>query len=104
VRRRINANKLAQTLRYFQQTDEVTAAQLAVEIGVHLITAQSWLRELKTNRVIHVAGWLPDSLGRDSTPVYRLGDGEDVARRKASRSEINRRYLERKREAAGISQ
>lgn len=104
MRRRINASKLAHTLRHFQEVSEVTAAQLSVAVGVHLITAQSWLRELRANRVIHVAGWLPDSLGRDSTPVYRLGDGVDVARRKTSRSEINRRYLERKREAARNSQ
>lgn len=100
MRRRINASKLAQTLKHFQQVDEVTAAQLSVAVGVHLVTAQSWLRELRANQVIHVSGWQQDSLGRDCIPVYKLGEGVDVARRKTSRSEINRRYLERKREAA----
>lgn len=104
--RKINARKLARTIRLFQQTHEVTATQLAKEIGLHLITAQSWLRELKANNVVHVGGWLQDSLGRDATPIYRLGDAADVARRKASRADINRRYLEKKREsrAATVSE
>ena len=103
--RKINARKLARTIRLFQQTHEVTAAQLAKEVGLHLITAQSWLRELKANNVVHVGGWLQDSLGRDATPIYRLGEGTHAARRKASRADINRRYLEKKREskAAAIS-
>lgn len=98
--RKINVLKLAKTLRLFQQQQEVTALQLATEVGVHLITAQSWLRQLRFNSVVHIAGWLPDSLGRDAIPIYRFGEGVDAERRKTSRSEINRRYLERKRESA----
>lgn len=97
---KVNAKKLAKTIRLFQQQQEVTAAQLAQDVGLHLVTAQSWLRELKANNIVHITGWLPDSLGRDATPIYRLGEGYHVARKKTSRSEINRRYLERKRESA----
>jgi predicted ArsR family transcriptional regulator len=76
----------------------ITAARLAVEAEVHLVTAQTWLRELKKQHVIRITQWLPDSLGRDCIPVYALGKGEDCPRRRMSRSEIMRRYRERKRE------
>ena len=99
--RKINARKLAQTLAVLQR-EPVTALALSTQIGIHLITAQAWLRELKRSKTIHVCRWLPDSLGRDAIPVYALGEREDEPRRKTERAEINRRYLEKKR-AATIS-
>jgi predicted ArsR family transcriptional regulator len=73
----------------------VSAADLATQLDIHLITAQRWLRGLKAEGVIHVVQWLPDSLGRDATPVYALGSNEDLPRKKQLRSEIMQRYRER---------
>ena len=92
--RKINHQVLAKTFKLLQ-TQPVSAADLAKEIGIHLITSQRWLRGLKAERAVHITKWLPDSLGRDATPVYALGDKEDTPRRKQPRSEIMQRYRER---------
>lgn len=97
--RKINHIKLAKTFALLHN-GPVTATQLAVEAEVHLVTAQSWLRELRKQEAVHISKWLPDSLGRDCIPVYALGKGEDLPRRKTARAEIMRRYREKKRGSA----
>jgi len=74
-----------------------TASRLASEADVHLVTAQAWLRELRQQGVVHITQWQQDSLGRDSIPVYALGKGDDLPRRRTTRSETMKRYRERKR-------
>jgi hypothetical protein len=88
---------LAQTMQLLMQ-GTVTAQQLCSHTGVHLITAQEWLRALRIAKTVHVVGWLPDSLGRDATPVYGMGEGTDKPRAKMSRAEISKRYRERHKE------
>jgi predicted ArsR family transcriptional regulator len=97
--RKINHIKMARTIALLN-SGPITAAKLAVEAEVHLVTAQSWLRELRKQGVVRVHQWLQDSLGRDCTPVYALGKGSDCPRRRATRAEIMKRYREKKREAA----
>lgn len=94
--RKINHVKMARTIALLNQ-GPITAAKLAIEAEVHIVTAQSWLRKLRLQGAVHVVEWLTDSLGRDATPVYAIGAGADVARRRATRAEIMRRYRERKR-------
>jgi len=97
--RKVNAVKMAQTLMLLNE-GPVTASQLATQVNIHLVTAQSWLRELYRQGVIYIHAWLPDSLGRDCTPVYAINrDGLDVdtPRRTTKRAEIAKRYRERKR-------
>ena len=103
--RKLNAAKLAQTLVLLNE-NPITAAQLATEVNIHIVTAQSWLRELYKQRAIYIHAWLPDSLGRDCTPVYAINrDGLDVdtPRRTTKRAEIARRYREKKRECASCN-
>jgi hypothetical protein len=88
---------LTQTMQLLMQ-GRVTAQQLSSHTGVHLVTAQEWLRALKAGAVIHVIDWLPDSLGRDATPVYGMGDFPHRPRAKRSRAEISKRYRERQKE------
>lgn len=85
---------LAKTFKLLQM-QPVSAKDLCQATGIHLITAQRWLRNLKAEQVIHIARWLPDTLGRDATPVYALGHKEDMPRRKQPRAEIMQRYRER---------
>lgn len=94
--RKINHIKMARTIALLH-SGPLTASELAVNAEVHIVTAQSWLRELKRQGVLRVVRWLPDSLGRDCTPVYELGNADDTPRRRASRAEIMRRYREKKR-------
>lgn len=96
---KINHLKMAKTLALLQ-AGPLTARDLAIKTQVHLITAQDWLRALKAAGAVHVSGWLPDTLGRDSTPVYSLGAHEDKPRRKTPHAEIARRYRQRQKEKA----
>jgi len=94
---RISHYTLARTLKLFQQ-GTVTAKQLHHEIGVHLVTAQAWLRTLTDEGTIHVCGWQQDALGRDAIPVYALGAGVQAPRRRKTRAQIMRDYRQRKKE------
>ena len=88
---------LAQTMQLLMH-GTVTAKQLSSHTGVHLVTAQEWLRALKSGAIIHVVGWLQDSLGRDAIPVYGMWEGADKPRAKLSRAEISKRYRARQKE------
>jgi len=97
--RKINHTKMAQTLALLTESS-ITASQLATTVNIHLVTAQSWLRELHRQEAVYIHAWLPDSLGRDATPVYALvkdGLAIDTPRRRSERAEITRRYREKKR-------
>lgn len=91
---RINHIKLAKTLAMLQQ-GPLTAAKLATDAQIHLITAQRWLRALHKENAIHITGWLPDTMGRDSTPIYAIGPGTNTPRKRLSHAENMRRYRAR---------
>lgn len=95
--RKISHAKLASTMALFWEQPHVTAAQLREKINVHAVTAAEWLRALRLAGTIHICRWLPDSLGRDATPVYKLGPGEDAPRRSKTRAQIMREYRQRKK-------
>lgn len=96
---KVSHRALARTLALFQQ-GTVTAKQLHLEIGVHLVTAQEWLRTLMHEGTIHIAGWQSDTLGRDAIPVYALGAGDTAPRRRKTRAQIAREYRQRQKEKA----
>jgi hypothetical protein len=75
-----------------------TAEGLALAMESHKNTTNKWLRLLHKERVIFIAGWLADSRGRDKTPIFAFGDSEDLPKKVLSRSEISRRYREKKQE------
>ena len=77
---------------------EVSAYDLVDVVGIHLVTAQTWLRALKQENTIHIVGWDVDSLGRDKTPLFRLGAGKDKPRRRKTVAERQKTYrLKKKR-------
>lgn len=47
---------------------------------------------LHTKRLVHVAGWDKDSLGRMAVKVYALGHGKDAPRKTKPREVVNREY------------
>lgn len=93
---KVNHVVLAKTFGLLQ-AGPVTAQLLAVTTGVHLVTAQDWLRALREEKAVHIGSWLPDSKGRDAIPVYELGDDKDEPRRRMTRAEISRRYRQRRK-------
>jgi hypothetical protein len=47
---------------------------------------------LHTKKLVHIAGWDKDSLGRSGVRVYALGAGKDAPRKTKPREEVNRAY------------
>ena len=75
----------------------VTAYELAEETGIHVITAQCLMRCLHKHKVVHIYSWEKDTMGRDSTPMYKLGRGKDKPRERLSDAERQRRYRAKKK-------
>lgn len=72
-----------------------TAHELAEVSGLHIVTSQGLMRVFKRHKIVHVSAWDPDSLGRDVTPVFSLGKGRNVARRKKTPAERTAAYRAR---------
>jgi DNA-directed RNA polymerase specialized sigma subunit len=92
--RRIGHLTLAKTMKLLLD-GPATAHEVAEVTGIHLRTAQEWMRALKTEGVTHISAWHPDSLGRDSIPVYKIGAGKDKPRSVMGTVESSRRYRAR---------
>ena len=78
-------------------TDPYTAHELVDLTGLHIVTMQNLMRCFKRNKVVHVCAWEPDVLGRDATPVYKLGIGKTAARRRMTQAERTARCRAKKR-------
>lgn len=78
-------------------TEEASAHELADVSGLHSITAQSLMNTLKKHKVVHVCGWDKDTMGRDTTPIYKLGAGKNVSRTRMTRAQVVARYRAKKK-------
>ena len=76
--------------------EPVTSHEISEETGLHIVTAQNLMRCFKKNKVVHVSAWDSDSMGRDCTPVYKLGKGKDFPRRRMTNAERQKRCREKK--------
>lgn len=95
--RKVSHQVLAQTFKLLLN-GPITAHELAEHTGIHLVTAQEWLRSLRKEEVVHITGWLADSLGRDVTAVYSIGKGKDKPRHKLTPAQRTARYRTRKQQ------
>lgn len=95
---RVNALAQAHLVRLLLEGG-VTCHDLAEEAGLHYVTVLQYVRALRKVGVVHVTGWLPDSLGRHTTMVLRLGKGKDAPRVRMTKSEKMQRYYKRQRDA-----
>ena len=66
--------------------------------GLHRVTLYRLFRTLKKHKVVHVVEWEQDRMGRDMFPVFAIGHGKDKPKFRMSRTEIARRYRERKKQ------
>jgi predicted ArsR family transcriptional regulator len=98
---KVNQDMYARLLKMLLD-DPITAHELAEETGMHIITAQSLMRTMKKHHVVHVCAWEADRLGRDVTPVYKLGGGKDKARHKFTAAERQARYRAKKTNIAAL--
>jgi hypothetical protein len=72
--------------------DGCSAQTICLETGLHLVTAQSYLRSLHREGAVHIIGWVKNKRGADTTQIFKLGVGEDKPRAKLTRNEIAKRY------------
>ena len=96
--RKVSHVVLAQTVKLLLESPH-TAHEIAEHTGIHIVTAQEWMRCLRKEGVVHIDGWIPDGLGRDTTAVYKLGAGKDKPRHKFTAAERQARYRARKKQA-----
>ena len=95
----VKVNQESYALIFKELLEGEMSAHDAVEItGLHLVTAQSLFRSLKKHKVVHIAAWDTDRMGRDVTPIYALGAKRDKPRRRMSGAE--RQRLSRARRGA----
>ena len=95
--RKVGHLTLAKTMRALLD-GPVTAHEIAELTGIHVRTAQAWMRAMQLEDCVHIGGWVPDSLGRDSIPVYQIGKGKDKKRQTLGNTESARRYRARKKQ------
>lgn len=88
----------AKAIKHFVGTPRVTVADIVDVTGVHETTAARLAHALHKEHVVHISGWVEDTLGRDQTPVYTFGGAPDVPRKpRKSGAERTRDYRDRKR-------
>ena len=96
--RKISYVALAKTMKLLIE-GPTTAHEVSEVTGIHTVTAQEWMRSLHKEGCIHIGGWIPDGLGRDTTAVYQLGKGRDKPRHKFTPAERQARHRARKKQA-----
>lgn len=70
-----------------------TTKALAERTGMGHRYVNRWVKVMHGKKVVHIAGWEKDVLGRQSqVRVYELGAGKDKPRPTKPRSEVNRDY------------
>ena len=90
-------NQETYALLFKSLMDEPQSTHELVEVtGLHLVTVQSLMRVLKRHKVIHIFGWDTDRLGRDTTPIFKLGHGRNKPRRKKTAAERQAQYRAKK--------
>jgi len=73
-----------------------SSTDIASITGWHLITAARLLRSLHKRQLLHIQGWIPDSMGRDTTAIYAMGARRDKPKRVITTKERSHAYRVRK--------
>lgn len=69
------------------EAGELTCAELAETTGLCKLTVYHYAKALHQVGMAHIAEWRPDSRGRETVIVYKLGRGKDAARNRISASQ-----------------
>lgn len=99
---KINAFSQAQMIKLLLDGSH-TAQDLADATGLHYVTVQQYLRELRRAGAAHINAWEKDSRGRDVIKVYSLGAGKDKRRERLTAAERQERSRA-KRKASQMAQ
>lgn len=91
----------AKIWKMFDTGRELSAHDVAESLEVAKLTAWKWLACLHEMRCIHIIGWKKDTIGRDQTPVYAMGDGYDKPKSKRTPEDRRRIYALKKARQRG---
>ena len=73
---------------------------LMEESGLCYSTVQRFVHALRYQRVVHVARWDRDPMGRPTRACYSVGDKPDAARKTKPRPIVAREYRKRAKQRA----
>lgn len=76
---KMNAIAFAE-LMHFLSIGDMTTTELIEATGLHRGTIYEYIGQLHRRKVVHIAQRLPDTLGRHTIKVYKLGAGKDAPR------------------------
>jgi predicted ArsR family transcriptional regulator len=96
--RKVNALAQAKMIALLLEGPQ-SNADIGEVTGLHRVTISEYMRALVKEGAAHISSWLPDSMGRDATPVYALGKGRNARRRKLSCAERAQRNRDRRKQA-----
>ena len=82
------------------QENDYDYHELAELTGLHVNTIGEYMRCLHREGAVHVCDWHKDKLGRDTTPVFRMGEGRDKKRHKLSDVQKSARHRAKKKAVA----
>ena len=90
----------AKIWKLFESGRPLSAHDIADSLEVTKRTAWHWMAALHDQRLIHIVDWRKDTIGRDQTPVYVVGDGFDKPKSRRTPQDRKRKYLEKKERMA----
>jgi hypothetical protein len=95
---KLNQVKYAKLIKLLTQAPR-TAHELAEAVELHVVNTQGLMRTLVEHRVVHISGWVPNSRGVDTTPIYKFGPGrKNAERRKMTPAERTAKYRQNKKQ------
>lgn len=78
---KVNAMSYALLIKALMPGD-LTLTELAEETGLHYVTVRAYCKELHKARAVHIARFEPDTRGRHTIKIYKLGTARDAPRPK----------------------
>ena len=91
TRNRVNAIAFSKLMRCLHDGPH-TLRELVQETGLTRGTVSLYVHALRREKLVRIAGWDTDSIGRTCLPAFAIGSEPDARRVKMSRKESNARY------------
>ena len=97
-------NQTAYALIFKELLEGPLTARDAIEItGLHIQTANNLFKCFKKHKIVYIASWETDSMGRDAFPVYQIGNKPDKKRRAMTSAERSARFKAKQKALALIN-
>lgn len=94
---KVNAMSYAKLVRELHD-GPFSFAELAENTGLHYHTVRDYVNQLHKERLVYVADWEKDRLGRDCKPLWSFGiDRKDKRRAKLTAKERQQRHRAKKK-------